>query len=1306
MGLRTYTTQSSSELLSPVIKDPPSSPLSLPQALASATTAISPWLSSTKPRTLARELRHTSLTLSRLRHALTTAERSSLPLFDRAATIDATTSLIELADILTNLPPPSSVRPRIKLDWRLRDRHSSLFSSPAHSPSPPHHGATNPLFPITLSDTPFPAEDRKRLEIVANRLDTLLQVALWKSRFVFSTNSSNPFVPNRESPLVSSSSNLFHNNGSTSPRPKFGRRGRIYSSTDTALRRSDAQSFSSSISTGTFAPTKTPPWHFSLVESPITLLRSRSFATVPDGAYVMAMWRGTRVSVKVMRGSHSRFIREADYLYTLGMCPNVPSLLGAHWEQPPSHKKKYHRESDSRMGYIVLEVANGVSLDKLVRQSKISDIVTKLRLLERVVSALVYAQKLNRLFSHQDLHPGNILLVPSRRDMSSPVPQPNSGASSAATFTVRQHSSLMEHPLLARSSTNSTLGTSTDASMPKQNSQSSFVDSIIIAEPPCPFHSPNPINRVENAPRHHFHNHANMSRCQNVSSARKKSDVIQQSFPYESDTVSEMKQMVRGGESSFSPKGHLHSLSSAVKVPPRCSTPVLSGVSNVHSAPPTPGTALTSYQCLPSTSASSVVRDDNDSDSRLSTVDSRPLTEFVVKVMDFPPVDEAEGVRHSATWEANEALSGYCPPEKVTLLMRRRLGAYLVKERERQKRLVDAKIVHGVDEALFMGTNDLRNGHAAQNRIPNGRHRHRHEVLSNSGTMRSRSGNIQRTPGSKRRQTPDSETYALFGDDDLVDMRLGESDNFEIKSHSLVDMEMNGVELPDETLSGEEEIFDEGDSARTWEGYSQFCDEDYDSDQTGDRSIFEAHSKSGRRPHGDSVDAKSKIDVWSVGWLLYYMCTEQHPVQDAWARHCSITEQELLNLPLECRDIVKMCLKHEPSNRPCLEDVKYAIDSRLQALTFIKGVHLLGSDRRSAFAVLDKAVGIQSIGGQGTWDESMVWNNSEIGDASPEVAIGLTESIRAALTALPVVVVRRVEWEAAALHLRLSKEEIQKLRSALVKYKWGRSDISDGKVAVQYLEPFCREGVSSAQSALGWIYRWGSSGVSKDVGRAMNLWEDAVNSGKDAEACNGLGLLYHHGRNEIRVDGKRAQKYYEIAVAQGYPAATVNLGVLLHDGADGVEVNGKEARKFYEIACEDGDGTAANNLGLLLHHGAGEVDADGNQARAAFEMAILRNERHHACRNLGELLWNGAKGVEKDRHLAVDYFAMAMSHGDSSSRALAFSRLQCLVGEAREDLNEGGKQDDEDISELKDMFRRCDELLDQANALDPARCKV
>jgi len=54
----------------------------------------------------------------------------------------------------------------------------------------------------------------------------------------------------------------------------------------------------------------------------------------------------------------------------------------------------------------------------------------------------------------------------------------------------------------------------------------------------------------------------------------------------------------------------------------------------------------------------------------------------------------------------------------------------------------------------------------------------------------------------------------------------------------------------------------------------------------------------------------------------------------------------------------------------------------------------------------------------------------------------------------------------------------------------------------------------------------------------------------DAQAQNGLGVLYMHGRG-VSQDYQEALRWYRLAAAQGYAKAQHNLGVMYYEGQGG-----------------------------------------------------------------------------------------------------------------------------------------------------------
>lgn len=1521
---------------------------SLHDALSLATIAFAPWLQPDRIKPIPRELRTVANTLDRLRAALsssaaaTSSSPGAPPLFDRVTASEAKTALIELRDIATRARAASATRPRIRLDWRNRRHtprlffhhtpsaaaasnspHRSIFvSSPSSNPTigqnhPSssshhyplhHHHYHNQHVPL---DLPFPTDDRKRVEAVAHRLDTLIQVALWKARHtlgeqeqtrVYRTTSCVPIAN------AVTAGRLAHRRGNNPYlRPRLGRTGRVFSNGDVPLPEDSAGSSSNpyhpythinaaapsspTVSQSPFSSSlsrRSPPWEFSLIESPITPLRSRSLQLVEDGQIVLAMWRGHRVSVRIMRDDERRFRMEADYLYSLGQCPNIPTLLGAHWEHTPSRKKqkqKHNAQKNVDVGYLVMEASNGISLDKLVRQSKISDTVTKIRLLERVIATLVFAQKLNPLLTHQDLHPGNILLIPSHSPISTPT-TPNESIHMTNSFHANASSSPSPFhdpaPIFAAASTpnghanfgqtqthgqrtpfgvtmaDSTTTTTTDASLQKTQSHSTIPDACTtIAEPALSMHladlqgatdiqgakphvqsagasssvptipksEENPLSVMERVALHNNIDSVSQlerERLRNNHSPR----AAGKPEPLELDV--DDGPAIMSGSDRPSPMPVLHpdadssaSISTSPESPEQPASPRSPTIGGVTTSTSTIATATTISP--PARTVSQISMDDEQRDNVNMSMNASNMAAFTVKVMDFASVLESEGGRKQSSWEKYDIWAGYCPPEKVTRAMRQKLQARRDKQRERQSRNTQIKKVskHDVNGHLNLpdsantrvskrGAGNIQPQYQRDRQQQQHRERSKTDVTDERTTfgpdiLKSKPRSIltskskkpgilstendgatsthdsanendvslesttaqqdhddvyivtTRSSSTSHRQAPDSETYALFGDD-----------HDHLGNHPGL-----GIDPDDERGPIEPEMANPGQHLRNWDNPALATNKTNHTNNNHVDHNFQYHHRQRHPSHRNAADnklsrtrthrlvgaaledirdrrpswrasgdgrrskrlsnlegkdlerqkleyynGKSRIDVWSIGWLLYYMCTGQHPPRDSWTRKASLSERDMRDVPLECRDIVRMCVEPNILRRASLRDVKRLIDSKLQRLMFVKGVSLLECNREEAFLLLDKAVGIQSsvdfdqshgkgqylgggTSGTGTGSSSRQqpseddqWLGHQRRDVK-ETAVGLNSKIRTALGCLPLVVVRRVEWEAAGRFFKMSDLEMQEIRRALVKGKWSKADVSGEGDAVRYLESHAKEGVSSAQSALGWIYRWGACGVKKDVKFAMELWQQAVESGSDAEACNGLGLVYHHGRDDIPVDGKKGRKYYEMAVEQGYTAAGVNLGVMLHDGAGDVKADGKMARRLYEMACRDGDSIAANNLGLLLQHGAPGVEVDTVSARAAYEAAIVRKERHHACRNLAELLWEGADGVRRERFLALDYFAMAINRGDACSRAVAISRLRRVVGNAlEEDVGQTNK-DDDDVK----VVERAQQLLREVEAL-------
>lgn len=117
---------------------------------------------------------------------------------------------------------------------------------------------------------------------------------------------------------------------------------------------------------------------------------------------------------------------------------------------------------------------------------------------------------------------------------------------------------------------------------------------------------------------------------------------------------------------------------------------------------------------------------------------------------------------------------------------------------------------------------------------------------------------------------------------------------------------------------------------------------------------------------------------------------------------------------------------------------------------------------------------------------------------------------------------------------------------------------------------------------------------------AYNVIEKIASAG-DARAQYYLGAFN-------RIEGGRtygnAVKWYQLAAAQGHPAAENELGFMYFNGL-GVTKDYQIARQWYSYADTSGDPDAAFNLGIIYEKGLG-VPADVRQAVSYFRKAEAR----------------------------------------------------------------------------------------------------
>ena len=135
-----------------------------------------------------------------------------------------------------------------------------------------------------------------------------------------------------------------------------------------------------------------------------------------------------------------------------------------------------------------------------------------------------------------------------------------------------------------------------------------------------------------------------------------------------------------------------------------------------------------------------------------------------------------------------------------------------------------------------------------------------------------------------------------------------------------------------------------------------------------------------------------------------------------------------------------------------------------------------------------------------------------------------------------------------------------------------------------------------AMRHLGFKYAYGSSGLTKDVTRAVELFERAAELGLK-EALFKLGRLYELGK-DVEKDTDKAIRHYEAAAVKGDVLARNNLGVLEYNAG-----NYDIALQHYMIAAKMGHQGSLDDIKAFFVNGLA-TKADYAEALRGHQSAV------------------------------------------------------------------------------------------------------
>ena len=189
--------------------------------------------------------------------------------------------------------------------------------------------------------------------------------------------------------------------------------------------------------------------------------------------------------------------------------------------------------------------------------------------------------------------------------------------------------------------------------------------------------------------------------------------------------------------------------------------------------------------------------------------------------------------------------------------------------------------------------------------------------------------------------------------------------------------------------------------------------------------------------------------------------------------------------------------------------------------------------------------------------------------------------------------------------------------------------------------------IDDKEQTMGFIYFVGSNGIKKDCERAKYWFEKSAKK-NNAEALNGLGLIYNYGCG-VNENSNKAEEFYLQAYQNGSRQAAANLGSGYVNGEFGTKRDSRKAIKWFELAINDTPLRAYKGLAQAYYY----LEDYENSYKYTLKAAKLEDaESQH---NIGYMYETGIY-VDKDIEKAKYWYEKSAAQGFP----LAFDKLESL----------------------------------------------
>jgi clan AA aspartic protease (TIGR02281 family) len=202
----------------------------------------------------------------------------------------------------------------------------------------------------------------------------------------------------------------------------------------------------------------------------------------------------------------------------------------------------------------------------------------------------------------------------------------------------------------------------------------------------------------------------------------------------------------------------------------------------------------------------------------------------------------------------------------------------------------------------------------------------------------------------------------------------------------------------------------------------------------------------------------------------------------------------------------------------------------------------------------------------------------------------------------------------------------------------------DYATALRLFRTLADQGDADAQNGLGLMYREGR-GVPQNYAEALKWFRKSADQG-NANAQFKLGAMYQFGLGVPR-NYPEAVGWFRKAGDRGDAASQWMLARIYANGAEGVPQNYAEALKWLRLAADQGGTVAQSDLGNMYYNGKG---IPKNYAEALKWYRLAADQGYATAQlNLGTMYAKG-EGVPQNYAEALKWLRLAADQGDADAQ--------------------------------------------------------